>query len=236
MYVSLGIATQKQMASSKEIFDYFRDNYRFWLEWPSFLFPFTEAAWNAGRRRLLSEILVNSGSGIFPGMDSNEPSYVKPRDAPGLPLEYNYRLPGVAAEWWPYKRGNQWAGGCENYGWGATFPTLLIRNLIGFRETDDLEKDRFHLAPALAKDMFKQGRTYGISNLCYRGTKIDVNYKMAADDKIDVELKCKSDNRIKLLVTDEAGKVKAGSDGYHKTVSLKFTGNNGGLYTVTVEQ
>lgn len=234
--ISLGVATQKQMESSKEIFDYFRNNYRFWLEWPSFMFPFSEAAWNADRKELLSEILTNSGNGIFPGLDSKKPLYIEPRDAPGLSKEFSYRLPGVAAEWWPYKRGDQWAGGCENYGWGATFPTLLIRNLIGFRETGDMEKDQFYLAPALSAEMFEVGGIYGISNLNYRGTKIYVNYKMAADDKIDVELKCKSNNRIKLMVTDEEGKVKAKSGDYAELAGVKFHGNNYGLYTVTVKK
>jgi len=236
--ISFGVATQKQMESSKEIFTYFRDNYRFWLEWPSFLFPFSEAAWNAGQRRLLSKILVTSGSGIFPGMDSNKPLYVEPKDAPGLPLEYSYRLPGVAAEWWPYLRKGKndiWARGCENYGWGATFPTLLIRNIIGFREIDNLKKDQFHIAPALPSAMFEIGRTYGIANLSYRGCKIDVSYKVLDDKKLIVNLKCESQDKIKTLITDEAGKVKAKSKGYDNVAELKFRGDNGGLYTVTIE-
>jgi hypothetical protein len=181
--ISFGIASKDQMKSSTEIFEYFRDNYRFWLEWPSFMFPFTEAAWNAGRRKLLSDILVNTGNGIFPGTDSREPLYVTPRDAPGLSAKYSYRVPGVAAEWWPFKRGDMWAGGCENYGWGATFPTLLIRNLIGFREKTDLNKNSFYLAPALSKLMFKKGKTYGISNLGFLGIKIEVNYKIISGDE-----------------------------------------------------
>lgn len=234
--ISLGVASQEQMSASQEIFDYFQVNYRFWLEWPSFLFPFSEAAWNAGRRRLLSEILVTSGNGIFPGTDSREPLYVEPRDAPRLSPAYSYRLPGVAAEWWPYKRDNMWAGGCENYGWGATFPTLLIRNLIGFRETDDLEKDRFCLCPALTNHMFELGKTYGISNLNYRGIKIDVEYTIKEGDKLDVKLKCSLDNEIKLIVKDEKENIKIQSDKYVKTAEVKFSGDNYGFYTVTVQK
>ena len=238
--ISLGIATQNQVESSQEIFAYFRDNYRFWLEWPSFLFPFSEAAWNAGQRNLLSEILVISGNGIFPGMDSNTPLYVEPRDAPGLPREYSYRLPGVAAEWWPYLRErknniDQWSRGCENYGWGATFPTLLIRNIIGFREVDDLGKDRFYLAPALASKMFEKGKTYGINNLNYRGQIIDVNYKVLNAEKLTVELKCRAGEKINMLITDEQDQVIAKSKGKNEMAGLNFVGNNGGLYTVTVE-
>lgn len=233
--ISLGIASQDQMDSSHEIFDYFQANYRFWLEWPSFLFPFSEAAWNAGRRELLGEVLINSGNGIFPGMDSREPLYVKAEDAPRLSEKYSYRLPGVAAEWWPYKRDNMWAGGCENYGWGATFPTLLIRNLIGFRETDDLETDRFHLCPALSNELFKRGKTYGISNLSFRGIKIDVHYKLLTDDKVEIELQCKSPDMITILVEDENGTIVAKADSYATTSAIKVVGKNYELYTVTVK-
>ena len=153
--IALGIATDAQMEMSKPSFSYFQENYRFWLEWASFLFPFSEAAWNAGERKLLAEVLVNSGDGIFPGMDSRQVLPVSPKDCPGLPEQYSYRTPGVAAEWWPHLRKQEgkpdtWSCGCENYGWGATFPTLLIRNMIGFREVNNLKQSQFHLAPALA--------------------------------------------------------------------------------------
>lgn len=232
--ISFGIASRQQMEDSKEIFDYFKKNYRFWLEWPSFLFPFSEAAWNAGRRELLSDVLVNSGKGIFPGTNSKKPLYIKAKDAPGLSPKFSYRLPGVAAEWWPYKRGDQWAGGCENYGWGATFPTLLIRNLIGFRETSNSEKEQFQLAPALSKIMFEEGKAYGISNLSYRDIKVDINYQLLTNNEINVQLSCKSQERIKLLVSDEQGKVLKTSDSSND-VSLDFNARNFDLYTVTVK-
>lgn len=232
--ISFGIASKQQMENSTEIFDYFSENYRFWLEWPSFLFPFTEAAWNVGRRELLSDILANSGNSIFPGTNSKTPLYVKPKDAPGLSPKFSYRLPGVAAEWWPYKRGDQWAGGCENYGWGATFPTLLIRNMIGFRESLEPQTDQFQLAPALSKIMFEEGKTYGISNLSYRDIKIDINYQLRANNEINVQLSCKSQERIKLLVSDEEGKVLKTSDSSND-VSIDFNARNFDLYTVTVK-
>jgi len=240
--LSFGLATTQQTAGSEGVFRYFRDNGRFWLEWPSFLFPFSEAAWNAGQRRLLSEILVNSGRGIFPGMDSREALYVEPRDAPGLPLQYSYRLPGVAAEWWPYLREGEdaerepWSRGCENYGWGATFPTLLIRNLIGFRETDHLDKDCFRLCPALPHKQFKQGKTYGIANLNYREARIDVQYKVMQDDKINIKLRCRNENGIRVLVRNEEGQIKAESDDYSKVIRLKFRGDNYQVYTVTLQK
>ena len=189
--LSFNIATIDQKNKSYDIFDYFKKNYRFWLEWPSFLFPFTEAAWNSNRLELLGEILMNSGNGIFPGTNSKKPLYIKPKDAPGLSKKYSYRLPGVAAEWWPYKRENMWAGGCENYGWGATFPTLLIRNIIGFRELNNENVKGFTIAPALNPDLFKEDEIYKINNLNYRDIKINISYRRT-NKNVFVQLNFKS--------------------------------------------
>jgi hypothetical protein len=235
--ISLNIASKEQMQASTEIFEYFRDNYRFWLEWPSFLFPFTEAGWYAEQRKMLGDILVTSGNGVFEGLDQQNPLYVKPsKNAPGLSPKYNYRIPGVAHEWWPYKREkDKFAVGCENYGWGATFPTLLIRNIIGFRENlDKVDSNEFHIAPALSPILFKEGKSYGISNLSYRGTKTDLNYTIKPNGKLEVALNCKSDKEIKLIVKDEKGKVMASSKSFGKTQNIKFKGLNYELYNVEI--
>jgi hypothetical protein len=232
--ISFGIASREQMEQSAEIFQYFKENYRFWLEWPSFMFPFSEAAWNAGQRQLLSDILVNSGNGIFPGTDSRKPLYVEPKDAPGLSKQFSYRLPGVAAEWWPYKRGDMWAGGCENYGWGATFPTLLLRNLIGFREISNLKEMSFNLTPSLSNLMFKEGKTYGVRNLNYCGIKIDIDYTIEIKGKIRVQINCHADDPIGLIVKDENLKIIDSSEISSTDTSMSFSGKNFGLYKIQI--
>jgi len=239
--IALGIATAEQMENSAPLFSYFQQNYQFWLEWASFLFPFSEAAWNAGQRKLLAEVLVNTGDGIFPGMDSREVFPVKSHSCPGLPEEYSYRTPGVAGEWWPHLRKqdgkpDEWSRGCENYGWGATFPTLLIRNLIGFREVNNLKQSQFHLAPALPPAMFEIGKTYGITNLCFRGYRINVDYTIMSEDIVRVHLKCRSPRNVVLRITDDHGDVVVESDHYGRITDLSFDGENGGLYTVTLIQ
>ena len=88
---------------------------------------------------------------------------------------------------WPYKRKNMWAGGCENYGWGATFPTLLIRNIIGFRELNNENVKGFTIAPALNPDLFKEDEIYKINNLNYRDIKINISYKRT-NKKVFVQL------------------------------------------------
>jgi hypothetical protein len=129
-----------------------------------------------------------------------------------------------------------WAGGCENYGWGATFPTLIIRNIIGFRETTDLDKSSFNLAPALSNSMFEKDKTYGITNLNYRGMKFDVNYKILANEKIEIKVTCRSDISIKIQVVDEYQNEIAGSSENLRLNTLTFTGENYKLYTVLVRK
>ena len=80
-----------------------------------------------------------------------------------------------------------WAGGCENYGWGATFPTLLIRNIIGFRELNNEDIKGFTIAPALNPELFKQDEIYKINNLNYRDIKINISYKRT-NKKVFVQL------------------------------------------------
>lgn len=228
--LSFDLATAEQKAGSTEIFEYFRDNYRFWLEWPSFLFPFTEAAWNAGQRELVGEVLVNSGNSIFPGTNSPEPLYVRPKDAPGLSPKYSYRLPGVAAEWWPYKRGEQWAGGCENYGWGATFPTLLIRNIVGFRELTGTGETGFTISPSLSSLLFKEGETYEINNLNYRGIKLDISY-LLKDGQVLTKINYSSDRPIKLHMQGQPV-----PDSFVQSGKMSFDLENYGLVTITLEE
>ena len=235
--ISLGIASERQMKNSSETIRYFRDHGRFWLEWPSFMFPFGEAAWNAGERKLLSEILVNSGQGIFPGMDSHEVQSELADDCPGLSQQYSYRSPGVAAEWWPYLRNSEashWSRGCENYGWGGTFPTLLIRNLVGFREIDDLDSDRFCLAPALPKALFEEGKTYGIINVSYRGNRIDLDYTILPNDGIRVQLTHSSPRPVTIIISDESGNTVAETETPEADGSLTFDGVNGALFFVVI--
>ncbi|MBT4034608.1 MAG: hypothetical protein HOB84_10460 [Candidatus Marinimicrobia bacterium] len=228
--LSFDLATPEQKAGSGEIFQYFKENFRFWLEWPSFLFPFTEAAWNTGQRELVGEILVNSGNSIFPGTNSPEPLYVKPKDAPGLSPKYSYRLPGVAAEWWPYKRGDQWAGGCENYGWGATFPTLLIRNIVGFREFTESGAAGFHVSPSLSPMLFEEGANYEINNLNYRGIKLDFEYVLK-DGQVHTKIQYRSDRPVKL----QADGLPV-PDEFTRSGEMSFVVDNYGITSIKLEE
>ncbi len=185
--LAVGVATTEQIESIKPMFSYFEENPKYWLDWPSFMFPFTEAAWNAGLYELTSKIIFETGNRIYERNTDNNLKTVGTRDT-GLPKKYNYRIPGVATEFWPIEMDEKYLNGCENYGWGATLPTLVIRNIIGFRETIGSE-DNFLLSPSLPVELLIAGKTYGISNLKWHGHIFDLNYKVRNSKELMVELK-----------------------------------------------
>lgn len=228
--VALGISTPDQNEGIIPKFDHFKGHKLFWLEWPSFWQIFSEAAWNAGLRMFLSELVVDVGERTYERIDRRELLSVRKFDT-GLPEKYNYRIPGVSMEFWPIKEDNP--GGCENYGWGATFPTLVIRNVIGFREIDRLDKDQFLLAPALDSSLFKTGKTYSMLNLDYRGAKLDVRYAVLPENQLQITLNGTFASPASINVKDEQKKTVAFSRGKKNAFNISFTGENGALYTVT---
>ncbi|KPJ62319.1 hypothetical protein AMK68_05070, partial [candidate division KD3-62 bacterium DG_56] len=229
--VTVGVATQEQIESIRPKFRYFKENPAYWLEWPSFMFPFAEAAWNVGEREFIAQVIADTANRIYARLDERELQPVGDADT-GLPPQYNYRIPGVSDEFWPLEADNP--GGCENYGWGATLPMHIIRNVIGFREVDTLDRDQFVLAPAVPAHMAQPGRTYGISNLLFRGTRNDVTYRVVGRGEIVVGLTCRSRALKTVTVTDQEGRIVAETPVAAQDVALNFDGISGGLYTVTV--
>ncbi len=242
--LAVGVATPEQVEGVKSKFAIFRDNPQHWLEWPSFWQPFSEAAWKAGLRTFVAEELVKVGERIYGRTDAREISGVSERYPDRLPATYNYRIPGVSSEFWPVKLdGHPILNGCENYGWGATFPTLVIRNIVGFRESEN----GFILAPALPDVLFEAGKTYGITNLRWRDVRAAVEYTphptpsplslqgegMGERSKISVRLNLRLESPRTVTITDEAGNVV--SEGQGMAVELTFEGENGGVYNVRFE-
>ena len=46
--LTVGLATPEQMEKMRPRLAYFQKNPLFWLEWPSFMYAYAEAVWNAG--------------------------------------------------------------------------------------------------------------------------------------------------------------------------------------------
>lgn len=172
--LSVGVATPEQCEEIRPMFQRFADHPTPFLEWPSFLFPFSEAASNANERQVCAEVLADIADRVYSRSCSRALLPVGNIDV-GLPPEYHYRIPGVSGEFWPVEPHEQIRNGAECYGWGATFPTLLIRNLLGFRERGD----GFELCPVLPKRLLVPGRRYAFRGLSWRGRSMDLEMEVA---------------------------------------------------------
>jgi hypothetical protein len=228
--IAAGIATPEQVAGMHSRFQHFADNPVFWLEWPSFMQVFTEAVWNAGQREFLGDIVVRTCERVYPRLDARGTKTIAPFKT-DMPAEYAFRMPGVSNEFWPIYDDNP--GGTENYGWGATLPALVIRNVIGFREFDDPSLQQFRLAPAFPERMLTVGNRYGITNLGFQGSKSDVVYQISSDqNKLDVQLTTWRSGLKALDIKDANGKLIASHDATDGKVEINFSAENGQSYTV----
>ena len=220
------------------MFEYFRKNPKHWLEWPSFMFPFSEAAWNAGLRDFISEVIYNTAERVYRRTDARR--LLKGYSWKILPKEYSYRLPGVANEFWPIDPENP--GGCENYGWGATLPFMIIRNIIGFREDDEGD---FILAPALPSKLLERGGKYGIKNLKFGEAEIDVEYEILEGKKLDemlddekefllTKINIRHGGKFSVKVMNEKGEVIAEASSSEGSIMLECCMMNTEVYKVAL--
>ena len=83
--------------------------------------------------------------------------------------------------------------------------------------------------------MFESEKTYGISNLNFRGRKIDVDYTLLENDRVATRLRCTSPTKAFVRVSDEHGEDLALSDSGKEVTDLEFDLHNFGIYTVTLE-
>ncbi|MCX7800794.1 MAG: alpha,alpha-trehalase [Fimbriimonadales bacterium] len=183
--VAVGIATEEQIREVQHQFQRFFDNPRHWLEWPSFLYPFCEAGYRAGLRKEISNLLAQTLDRVY-GRTCSRSLHWLPKNSFGLPDEYNFRIPGVASEFWPIEPTGLMHTGCEGYGWGATLPALVLRHIIGFREED--ESDGFVIAPMLPSTLMRPKRIYGVSNLKHRSARFDLRIEVLNGEELAVRL------------------------------------------------
>lgn len=226
--LACGVATDEQMEAIRPKFQHFRASPVPWLEWPSFVFPLCEAAWNAGMRTFLAEMLADIADRVY--ARSDRPTVTVPGPCAGKPFEY--RVPGQAVEYWPINPEPPYGGG-ECYGWGATLPTNLIRNLIGFRERADAGQTGFFLAPALPERLRHAGRTYAVRNLRYRNLVLRAAYRVIEKDRLRITLDFRATRPGILTVSPQEGAGPAAQTVKSKKGSVSFDAENGSIYVVT---
>ena len=188
------------------------------LNWSSFVLPFVESAYAAGDRPLASATVQAICERIYNGMDRRS---LQNSDAPQAPLGW----PGTSCEVW----GAHGAFGGEVYGWGAVMPAHIIRNLLGFRETE--EADQFVLSPGFGPGLAVSGKRYALDGLPYAGKSLGVGYAFSNEKQLNAELRLPAEARL-VYVTDADGKaMKFSRKGNLWEISIE----NYGQYHVKVE-
>ncbi|HEY3267935.1 MAG TPA: trehalase family glycosidase [Armatimonadota bacterium] len=182
--LSVGIATPEQAAAVRPKFQYFVENPKLWLEWPSFLFCYTEAGQTAGLGALMAEVVGATADRVY--ARTNGKAIVPIETRPGrMPDAYRFRIPGTSNEFWPMDPAALPECGSEAYGWGATLPTLILRNIIGFRE----DSNGFTLAPTLPAALMVPGRSYTVTSLRCRACRFDLTLEPLSETAVRVTVR-----------------------------------------------
>jgi hypothetical protein len=224
------VATPAQVEAVRPLFAHFRAHPQHALEWPSFFWMFTEAAWAAGEQLQNAENIADIADRIYNRTDSGQLHFVEP-DQP-----FAWRVPGVANEYWPLAD-DQLPGG-EAYGWGATLPAQFLRGLVGFREVDDRaaphDPDRvaFLLAPALPARLADSGKRLRVTNLRVSGLDFDLTYEVRPEGRLGVRLDLNGSAAFEVTVTDDAGEELGSLKLEHGTGAFEFDAQNGRRYRV----
>ncbi|MBR5902549.1 hypothetical protein IKZ40_09465, partial [bacterium] len=160
--ITVGVALPEQIEEMRDSFGYFIENPKLNLEWPSFQFPFTEAARRAGQSAMVSDLLVSTGDRVYARETSRDVRPLASRHQSTFPNCFRYKMPGQASEFWPMTPDPVWECGAEHYGWGATLPAMVIRNIFGIREKE-ADHPSITVSP-VPPSAWKENETYGMSN------------------------------------------------------------------------
>jgi hypothetical protein len=221
--LACGVATSAQAAGVRDKFEYFLSHPSPALEWPPLLFTFAEATWSAGDRMAAASGIAAAADRVFRRMDGRTINGRSEEDP------FAYRIPGVANEFWPVR--DRPPGG-ENYGWGATLPMFIVRNIAGFRESPGLSSDNYLIAPCIPPLLMKAGKSYGIANLKSGRDTFQISVTCLEGWKLRVELRPETEVACRYLVTERnTGRVVADAIVEAKR-PIVWTGSNGEVYVV----
>jgi len=172
------------------------------LNWSSFVLPYLEAIWSTGDVELAAQVVATIADRIYSSMDR--------RSTAGTDSTNAYKRlgwPGISCEIW----GCRGAFGGEGYGWGAVMPAHIIRNLIGFRETQD--PSQFVVCPNLPLPLAASGKRYGIRGLNYGTRRLNLSFLFLDQQRISVEIEMPGESEIRSVHSKGGDKLQVTHQG-----------------------
>jgi hypothetical protein len=188
-----------------------------WTLWPSWTWSLVESAAAAGHYGRLGALAFETIDRVY--------RVTTRRDVTSV----SRPMPGSAPEFWP----EDWRtyGGSDAYGWGATTANLLIRHLVGFKESRQTDGWVAELTPALPSSLRSPGARYTIRGMSYRGLHFDLTYTVRGDDLL-VELDLEDELRpLRFERLDRHGNV-VHADAAPESRAHRFQAHVGGRYRV----
>jgi len=141
-----------------------------WTWWPSWTWSLVESAAAAGLYSGVGELAYATIDRVYRVTTRRELGNLR------------RPMPGCSPEFWP----EDWTtyGGSDAYGWGATTANLLIRHLLGFKESVQTDGWVVDLTPSFPSTLLVPGAEYGIQRLNYRGRHFDLTYTVIDQDRL----------------------------------------------------
>jgi len=211
------------------------------LEWPPLLFTYTEAAWNGGEQQSAANSVAAIADRVYRRTDArtivrgtggrNAVAGSDRGNIASVTDQFSYRIPGVANEYWPVR---DIPPGGEHYGWGATLPFFIIRNICGFRESDDPSASEFILAPCLPAELLKGKGEYTISKLRFRGVSLTVTLRPTGSKEVRTTVRYAAEWPVALRIHEQStgSEVTGSLRGKEGVVTL--AGTSGTAYRIQI--
>jgi len=190
------------------------------LWWPCFVFPLLEVLSVAEDRegilkKYLRELAYDVVERVYRYSDSK--------------VRKGYATPGTSYEHWGHLEGGY--KGVECYGWGALPVLIILRYILGIRESG-LEGRSLILNPNLPDPLLKATAKLGVRDYAFRDLKVSVLYSARERGFLEVKVRIISPKGGRLIVETPSGREEIGLD---RERLIKVLLRNGSSLTLSYE-
>jgi hypothetical protein len=111
----------------------------------------------------------------------------------------------------------------------------IIRNIVGFRESENATVQEFVLAPMLPGEFVTPGKKYSIHNLHFADVTFHLTYAILKGSNISVTISSQNPRLRTFSVIDDGGKEVRATSTEKQTGSLSFDAVNGVVYRIRMQ-